>query len=184
MLNFRDDATAFRNFISAHQNRVYNLVLKMVQYVHDAEEITQDVFVDVYRKPEAFRGEATITTWLYRIAMNKCIDHLRKKQRQNRRFLSAFFSPATDDVHTEPSHSMHPGVLAEDREKLSILFKALNQLPPNQHMSWVLSEMENLSYKEISEIMHVSVSSVESLLFRARTNLKKILSRMYKEEKL
>jgi RNA polymerase sigma-70 factor (ECF subfamily) len=94
MLNFREDATAFRAFIEAHQQRVYNLVLKMVQHVHDAEEITQDVFVDIYRKPDAYRGNAAISTWLYRIAMNKCIDHLRRQQRKKRHFLPAFLHRA------------------------------------------------------------------------------------------
>jgi RNA polymerase sigma factor (sigma-70 family) len=182
MLNFREDATAFRAFITEHQQRVYNLVLKMVQHVHDAEEITQDVFVDVYRKPEAFRGDAAVSTWLYRIAMNKCIDHLRRQQRKKRRFLSAFFAPGISNAPAEPSHAIHPGVVAEQREQLAILFRALDQLPANQHMAWVLSEMENLSYKEISEVMQVSVSSIESLLFRARKNVKKILSGMYPGE--
>jgi RNA polymerase sigma factor (sigma-70 family) len=182
MLNFREDATVFRAFIATHQQQVYNLVLKMVQHVHDAEEITQDVFVDVYRKPDAYRGDAAISTWLYRIAMNKCIDHLRRQQRKKRHLLSAFFAPGTTHAAEAPSYDLHPGMAAEQREKLALLFKALNQLPDNQHTAWVLGEMENLSYKEISEVMQVSVSSVESLLFRARKNLKKILSGMYPGE--
>lgn len=177
MLDFRDPAT-FRSFINEHQNRVFNLVLKVVQNMQDAEEITQDVFVDVYRKPEAFRGDSAITTWLYRIAMNKCIDHQRKTIRRRNRFFSFFFAPGSAHPN-EPVHFVHPGSLAESREKTTILFKALQQLPANQQMSWVLSEMENLSYKEISEVMNISISSIESLLFRARKNLKKILSGMY-----
>lgn len=182
MLNFREDATAFRAFINEHQDRVYNLVLKMVQHVHDAEEITQDVFIDVFRKPDAFKGDAAVSTWLYRIAMNKCIDHLRRLQRKKRHFLSAFFTPGISSTTEEPFHDIHPGVVMEQREKLAILYKALDRLPANQHMAWVLGEMENLSYKEISEVMQVSVSSVESLLFRARKNLKKALSDMYPGE--
>ena len=182
MLNFREDATAFRAFIEAYQQRVYNLVLKMVQYVHDAEEITQDVFVDVYRKPDAYRGDAAVSTWLYRIAMNKCIDHLRRQQRKKRHLFSAFFAPGITNAAEEPFHANHPGMVAEQKEKLAILYKALNQLPANQHTAWVLGELENLSYKEIGEVMQLSVSSVESLLFRARRNVKKNLSGMYPGE--
>jgi RNA polymerase sigma-70 factor (ECF subfamily) len=167
MLNFRDDATAFRAFISEHQNRVFNAVLNMVQHQQDAEDITQDVFVDVYRKPGSFRGEAAVSTWLYRIAMNKCIDHLRRRQRRR---WEAGEKEATDFVH--------PGIVAENREKAIFLYKAMKQLPPKQNEAWVLSEMENLSYKEISEVMKLSVASVESLLFRARQNLRKILSEL------
>lgn len=173
MLDFRDPA-AFRDFIAQHQDKVFNLALKLVQHVQDAEEITQDVFIDVYRKPEAFRGEAAVTTWLYRIAANKCIDHRRKQLRRQRRFL--LFGPARV---TEPVHFIHPGALAESKEKTVLLFRALRALPPNQEMSWVLSEMEGMSYKEISEVMNTSVPAVESLLVRAKKNLTKKLSAIY-----
>lgn len=176
MLNFRDDPTAFRAFIQEHQDRVYNLVLGKVQQAEDAEEITQDVFVAVFRKPESFRGDSTVSTWLYRIALNKCIDHLRKRQSRKFRFFSGDKGPA------EPKDPAHPGILAENREKAVFLFKAMKQLPEKQHTAWVLSEMQNLSYKEISEIMDTTISSVESLLFRARQNLKKILAGMYPGE--
>ena len=79
----------------------------------------------------------------------------------------------------EPQDFFHPGLQAENKEKAAALFKAMKKLPGKQHEAWVLSEMENLSYKEISEVMDVSLSSVESLIFRARQNLKKILSAMY-----
>ena len=114
--------------------------------------------------------------------MNKCIDHLRRQQRKKRHFLSAFFAPGITNASEEPSHAIHPGMVTEQKEKLAILYKALNQLPANQHTAWVLGEMENLSYKDISEVMQLSVSSVESLLFRARKNVKKILSGMYPGE--
>ena len=179
MLNFRDDPIAFKAFIKEHQDRVYNIVLNKVQHAEDAEEITQDVFIAVFNKPEAFRGESTISTWLYRIAINKCIDHLRKKQIRKRWSLTGLFSSFTNDEANEPKDFVHPGVVSENRERTQLLFKAMKQLSPNQHTAWVLSEIENMSYNEISEIMNVSVSSVESLLFRARQNLKKILADMY-----
>jgi RNA polymerase sigma factor (sigma-70 family) len=180
MLNFQDDAAAFRAFIREHQDRVFNVVLKMVQQASDAEEITQDVFVDVFRKPAAFRGESAVSTWLYRIAMNKCIDHLRKKEKK-KIWSAGFFSSAKKD-NSEPAEFFHPGIAAENREKAAILFKATKKLPANQHKAWVLSEMENLGDKQISEVMEISLSSVESLLFRARQNLRKIISGMYTEK--
>lgn len=175
MLNFQNDATAFKDFITRYQDRVYNLVLNRVQHREDAEEITQDVFVAVFHKPQAFRGESSVSTWLYRIAINKSIDHLRKQKSRGARFFSVV--KKTED----PPDFDHPGVVSENKEKTAILFRAMKQLPEKQHTAWILSEMENLSYKEISEVMNVSVSSVESLLFRARRNLKKILSAIYAE---
>jgi len=179
MLNFDHDAAAFRDFIAMHQERVYNAVLNRVQDIADAEEITQDVFVDVYRNPGAWRGEAAVSTWLYRIAMNKCVDHLRKKQRRNRWSISGWFKPVGEEDDPAAGDFFHPGIAAENREKTTVLFKALKRLPHNQHTAWVLHEMDGRSYKEIGDIMQLSVSSVESLLFRARQNLKKILSALY-----
>ena len=177
MLNF--DATSFRAFIHLHQDRVYNAVLNRVQNVKDAEEITQDVFIDVFRRPAAFRGEAAVSTWLYRIAMNKCIDHLRRQKRRDRWSISGWLGGGDKEDQADAADFFHPGIAAENREKAAILFKAMKRLPDNQHTAWVLHEMDNRSYKEISEIMEITVSSVESLLFRARQNLKKILSQLY-----
>jgi len=182
MLNFQDDPAAFRTFITVHQDRVYNAVLNRVQDVKDAEEITQDVFIDVFRRPGAFRGEAAVGTWLYRIAMNKCIDHLRKKIRRNKWSVSGLWRLPGKDEEPAAGDFFHPGIAAENREKASILFKAMKQLPDKQHTAWVLHEMDNRSYQEISEIMQLSVSAVESLLFRARQNLKKMISGMYPGE--
>jgi RNA polymerase sigma factor (sigma-70 family) len=182
MLNFQDDAAAFRAFIREHQHSVFNIVLKMVAQPHDAEEITQDVFIDVYRKPGVFRGDSSVSTWLYRIAMNKCIDHLRKKERGKKWSITGFFNTKTNDEQ-EPAEFFHPGIAVENREKAAVLFKAMKKLPPSQHKAWVLSELENLSYREIADVMNISLSSVESLLFRARQNLRKIISTMYPNEK-
>ncbi|HEY4150478.1 MAG TPA: RNA polymerase sigma factor [Chitinophagaceae bacterium] len=182
MLNFENDPHAFRAFITAHQGRVYNAILNRVQDVKDAEEITQDVFIDVFRRPEAFRGEAAVGTWLYRIAMNKCVDHLRKKIRRNKWSINGLWKLSEKEDEPAAGDFFHPGIAAENREKASILFKAMKQLPEKQHTAWMLSEMDDRSYKEIGEIMQLTVSSVESLLFRARQNLKKILSGMYPGE--
>src|SRR5258706_10915153 len=125
MLNFQDEST-FRAFIKEHQDRVFNVVLKMVQQINDAEEITQDVFVDVYRKPDAFRGESSVTTWLYRIAMNKSIDHIRRKRKWK------LFGSFNSEIN-QPPDFIHPGVQAENREKANFLFKAMQKLPGKQH---------------------------------------------------
>ena len=154
MLNFREDATAFRAFINEHQDRVYNLVLKMVQHVHDAEEIAQDVFVDVYRKPEAFRGEANITTWLYRIASNEAINFLNKKRRK-------YFIPIYD-VENELSEKLEadPDV-SGDAIQLK-LQKALLKLPEKQRLVFNLKYFEDLPYEEISEITGTSVGALKA----------------------
>jgi RNA polymerase sigma-70 factor (family 1) len=182
MLNFREDETAFRAFVTEYRQQVFNVILNRVQHLQDAEDITQDVFTDVYHKSDAFRGEAAISTWLYRIAINKCIDHLRRKQRRANSGLFGLFNKDSSNEEAGTDFN-HPGMAMENKEKGAILFKAIKKLPEKQYTAWILSEIQNLSYKEIAEIMKVSLSSVESLLFRARQNLRKIIAGMYPGEK-
>lgn len=180
MLSFRDNEQAFREFINQHQQRVYNTALNTLQNEQDAEEITQDVFIEAFNKAHTFKGEAQVSTWLYRITLNKCIDHIRSKKRKKRfAFLTQLFHDSGEPV-SDAGDFVHPGVVAENKEKAAYLYKAIDQLPENQKIAFLLSETEGLSYAEISEITGSSVSSVESLLFRARKNLRKILADFYK----
>lgn len=182
MLDFQQSRDAFPAFIKMHQDRVYNVVLGMLQNQQDAEEITQDVFIEVYRKASAFKGDSSISTWLYRIAVNKSIDHLRSKQRKKRfGIIINLFHPQSNEAVHEPRHFVHPGVVSENKEKAKYLFTAIKSLPENQQTAFVLNEMEQLSYKDISEVMETTVSAVESLLIRAKQNLRKRLADFYKE---
>jgi RNA polymerase sigma factor (sigma-70 family) len=182
MLNFHHSRDAFAEFIKQHQDKVYNVVLGMLQNEQDAEEITQDVFIEVYKKASSFKGESAISTWLYRIAVNKSIDHLRSKKTKKRfGIFTALFHPQTNEVVTEPGNFVHPGVLSENKEKAKYLFAAIHSLPETQQTAFILNEMEQLSYKEISEVMQTTVSAVESLLVRAKQNLRKRLGDFYKE---
>lgn len=180
---FTANEKAFRDFIQEHQSRVYNTALNILRNEQDAEEITQDVFVEAYNKAHTFKGESQVSTWLYRITTNKCIDHLRSKKRKKRfAFLTGLFHESGEPV-SDASDFVHPGIVAENKEKAAILYKAVEQLPETQKVAFLLSETNGLSYGEISEILGVSVSSIESLLFRARKNLRKILAAYYKNEK-
>lgn len=180
MLHFDTDALVFKNFMQEHQQRVFNMVLNMLQHYQDAEDITQDVFADAFEKQQSFRGDSSVQTWLYRIAMNKCIDQLRRKELQRRwTRLSSLLSNTNNVTNRGSVDFVHPGTLAENHEKAVILYKALQKLAVNQRTAYVLSETEHLSYREISEVMKLSVSSVESLLFRAKKNLRNILETFY-----
>ena len=160
-----------------YQARVFNTALNLLQHHGDAEEITQDVFVEAYTKQEQFKGDAAISTWLYRITVNKCIDLLRKKERKKLWMLSL----KKDTGAGEPADFVHPGVVAEQKEKAALLYKALMQLPLNQRAAYLLYETEQLSYQAISEVLGTSVPAVESLLFRARQNLRKIIGIYYQQ---
>lgn len=181
MLHLLHDPTAFRAFVLEHQDRVYNLVLNRVQHPEDAEEITQDVFVAVYRNPGSFRGESSVSTWLYRIAVNKCIDYLRARRARVRGLIGRWFGDWPEEKDLADFN--HPGILSENRENARFLFRALRSLPENQYTAWSLCELDGLSYHQAAEVMKVSLPAVESLIYRARKNLRRILAGMYPETK-
>lgn len=168
-------------FMQEHQGRIYNAALSLLQNQQEAEEITQDVFLDAYNKQQSFKGDASISTWLYRIAVNKCIDILRKKQRRLQWQQPFKWMAGETLLPTAATDFVHPGIVAENKEKAAILYKALLHLPVNQRTAYLLHDTEHLSYKEISEVLETSIPAVESLLFRARQNLRKSIEHYYKD---
>ncbi len=166
-----------------YKTKVFNTAIGYLQNQEDAEEITQDVFVEVYRSAVKFEGKSSLGTWIYRITINKSLDFIKNKNRKKRfAFLSSLFNDAGELKHDAPDF-YHPGVILENKEKSAVLFKAVDTLPEKQKTAFILSKLEGLSYVEISEVMETSVSSVESLLFRAKQNLQKELSTFFKEER-
>lgn len=175
----KGDDSAFKVIVSTWQNMVYNTSLGIVQNAEDAEDVAQEVFVQVYESIEQFKGDSKFSTWLYRIAITKSLDHLRKKKRKKRfAFLQSIFGNNDEEVRHQPDFH-HPGISLENKEKAAILFGAIDKLPDNQKTAFTLHKLEGLSYQEVSEIMENTVSSVESLMHRAKANLRKILTDYY-----
>ncbi len=164
----------FEETYNQHQNLVYNLALNYVQNAEDAQEITQDVFVAVYQSQDTFQGASTVSTWLYRITINKCLDFLKARKRKKRfAFITSLFFEGSNEVkHHAPEYN-HPGVLLENKEALEHLFKKINELPDNQKTALILHKIEQKTQVEIAEIIGVSPKAVESLIQRAKTNLLK-----------
>ncbi|MEZ0485138.1 RNA polymerase sigma factor [Fibrella aquatica] len=175
------DDVAFRQLYDLTKGRVYNTALGYVRNREEAEEITQDVYVEAFRSLGTFGREASVTTWLYRITVNKSLDFLKHRQRQKRfAFLTSLFNGETGAVDYEPATSVHPGVLLEQQENAAILFKAIDKLADKQKTAYILTRIEGLSNVEAAAVMEVSVGAVESLLQRATENLKKQLAGWYK----
>lgn len=165
-----------------HKSRVYNTVLSVVQNVADAEEITQDVFMDIFRSINEFEGRSSLSTWIYRISLNKSFDHLKKKKRKKRfAWLTSLFDPDSGELIYESADFEHPGILMENSENARILFNEIDKLAEKQKAAFLLYHIENLSYEEISKVMETTISSVESLLFRAKKNLRNSLGEFYKK---
>ena len=163
-------ATDFELLYEKHSKKVYNLALQYVQNSDDAQEITQDVFLSIYQQREKLREESTISTWIYRITVNKSLDFIKAKKRKKRFALFSVFT-----AHNEPSHFDHPGVILEHEEETKALFGHINGLPDNQKTALILQKIEGKTMTEVAEIMEITPKAVESLLQRAKINLIKKL---------
>jgi len=175
-LRNRDEA-AFRYLVETYQDRVYNTALGIVQNAEDAEDVSQEVFIQAYRSIGHFKGEAKISTWLYRIATTRSLDLLRSRKSKKRfGFIQRLFGEGNEPVFELPDFN-HPGVALERKENAAKLFRAISRLPENQKIAFTLYKLEDLSYQEISEVMKTSLPAVESLMHRAKQNLKKMLEK-------
>ncbi|HEU4717678.1 MAG TPA: RNA polymerase sigma factor [Bacteroidia bacterium] len=177
------DSGAFRKLLKLYRSLVYNTCLGMLQHAEDAEDMTQEVFIEVYRSVKNFRMESKMSTWLYRVATNKCLDHLRSKQRGKRSGETVRIDGEVN-VQIPAGHNFsHPGVALEQKERAKILFAAISCLPENQKVAFTLAKVEGLSYQEICEVMQMKLPAVESLVHRAKQNLKNLLKNYYQSEK-
>lgn len=169
------------NFIAIYNQYkilVYNVALHYLQNVEDAEEITQDVFIQVYNSLTSFNQKSSLKTWIYRITINKSLDFIKHKNSVKRFFI--FGKKSENELELNNiSNFEHPGIELENKENAVILFSVINELTENQKTAFILSKLDGLSNPEIAEIMNVSISSVESLVFRAKTMLKEKLSKKF-----
>lgn len=173
--------SAFRKLVETHQNLVANTCYGFLQNSADAEDVTQEVFIEVHRSISKFRGDSKLSTWLYRIATTRSIDLLRKRKRRNRiQSFQTFFGGEEAALQVADNKSHSPQQALENQERAAILAKAVAKLPESQKVAFTLRKYEDLSYQQIAEVMERSLSSVESLLFRAKKNLRKHLEDYYR----
>jgi len=169
----------FENIVGLWQDKVYNTALSIIQNEHDAEDITQDVFVSLYERIGSFKEESGLSTWIYRITVNRSLDHEKKRKREKRGgLLRKIFSISSDD---EPVNFDHPGIVLDNKERATVLFAAIKRLPDKQRLAFTLQKMEGLGNKEIAAIMETSLFAVESLQIRAKTKLRQILEVYYQQ---
>lgn len=143
--------------------------------MQDAEEILQDVFLKVYDYLADFRKEVDIKTWIYRITINQSLDFIKAQQRKKRSILTNLLRLNSNDGTIQLSDFNHVGIDLENKEALEQLMRKVFRLPENQKTVIILLKIEDLSQKEVADIMQISEGAIESLFQRAKTNLKKML---------
>jgi len=173
------DQMEFTTLMDLYQNMVYNTALGIVQNEEDADDITQEVFEQVYISIGSFKGESKLSTWLYKITISKSLDHLKKKKRKKRFGVVQSLFGGSDVEKYSPVEFNHPGVQLEQKERAGELFAAINQLPDKQKIAFILHKVEGQSYQEVAEIMNKSLYAVEALMSRAKANLKTLLHNYY-----
>ena len=170
-----DNQSHFEKLYHEFHILVYNMALNYLQNTEDAEEVTQDVFVKIHNSLENFNQKSSYKTWIYRITINQCLDFLKQKNSQKRFFIFGKKSQ-NEQEYLNVCTFEHPGILLENKEDAKILFETINTLTENQKTAFLLSKLDGLSNPEIAEIMELSISSVESLVFRAKVTLKEKLA--------
>ncbi len=174
------DVSAGRRFVDIHQVNVYNVCFSFLQNQHNAEDVAQEVFIEAIRNAEKFRGDSKLSTWLYRIAVNRSLNFLRDNRK--RRFWIEIDSLFGINANPEDSRYQDPATnedQLEQQEQKLLIGKAIQALPESQRIAFTLNKLEDLSYAEVAEIMQTTLSSVESLIHRARVGLQKKLRNYY-----
>ena len=175
---------AYSALLDMFQQKVFGTCISFVPNREDAEDIAQDVFMEVFNSISKFKGDSKLSTWIYRITTNKCLEFIRKKNTKKRfAFLQSITGNAVPMDKTDYFTEMnHPGILLENKELNATLFKAINSLAESQRVVFTLHKIDGKSYQEVAEITKRSLSSVESVMFRAKQNLQSTLENYYKNE--
>jgi RNA polymerase sigma-70 factor (ECF subfamily) len=161
---------------------VMNVCFGIVHNKADAEDLAQDVFLEVYRTGEKFRGDCKLSTWLYRIATNRSLNLVRNNK--HRRFFQSIEETFTGNRAIEVSNnkSDQPDHNITDQQRADLLHMAIDKLPEKQRVAFILNKYEDLRYQEIAEVMDISLASVESLIHRAKKNLQEQLLNCYRKD--
>jgi RNA polymerase sigma-70 factor (ECF subfamily) len=168
------DIAHFETVFSEYHTKVFRTAMGFVHSKEDAEDLTQEVFIRAYRSRNSFRGDAGISTWLYRITVNLALNHIGREKRRT------VFRPASDsldDYANRDGGEKTPHKLLESSELRENIRRAIDSLPDKQRTAFVLSKYEELPGREIAEVMKTSEGAVEQLLQRAKGNLQKKLNK-------
>jgi RNA polymerase sigma-70 factor (ECF subfamily) len=167
------DLEAFGVILARHQGRVYSIASQFAANADDASDLAQEIFLKAYRSLSRFRGDAAFSTWLYRIAVNACVDYTRRRGR-------TAYLPLEDDIVSGCNVGPDPQEDIERRQLRSDLAHAVRGLSNKLRVALILHDIEGLTHEEISRIVGCSVGTTKSRLFRAREEVRRRLSDMAK----
>ena len=169
----RGSQPAFRAIVEVNQGFVYAVAFRFVNDSQDAEDITQEVFVRLWKNLHNYKPEVKLTTWLYKIVTNRCLDFLKSKHGRQRK------NSVDVEKHRELTNYLTPERYYQQHELVKIIHAAADELTPKQRAVFILRDLEGLSPDEVSETLSMSAGNVKSNLFHARQNISEKLKAVY-----
>jgi RNA polymerase sigma-70 factor, ECF subfamily len=170
----KGDLDAFNQLVTRHERAVYSVCLRMLRDASLAEDATQDAFIRAWNSIDSFRG-GIVRPWILRIATNRTYDMLRAQARRPAQSLEAQPFESEADWTSQTDSVEHPETFAARGELSSFLERALAELPEDQRLAIVLSDVQGYAYDEIADIMDVAVGTVKSRISRGRSRLRTVL---------
>ena len=156
-------------FINTYKEMVYKIALSFISSPEDAEELTQDVFVKAIRQIDKFKNQSSLKTWVYRITVNEALNKTRSAKS---RFFSNLFSRNNATLPDSTGNAeQSPEVRKISNENLQYLYRCIEQLPEQQKIAFTLNKIDEFPYAEVADVMGITLSSVESLIHRAKKKL-------------
>lgn len=177
------DSAAFFALVAIYKLKVLNTAYRFLLNKQDAEDIAQEVFIEVFHSVKQFRGDAGLSTWIYRITVSKCLDEIKKRKRK-KRISSIGRMLNIDEVAGWLTGGYKPDSNILEKQQLAEMQEALDKLPENQRVAFTLSKIEGYSNKEIAAIMDTRVAMVETLISRAKKKISDRLLEILKKNQL
>jgi RNA polymerase sigma-70 factor (ECF subfamily) len=168
------DRDAFAQLVRRYEDQVFTMSLRMLSHREDARDLAQEIFLTVFERLDAFRGESTFKTWIYRITVNRCRDELRRRKTVKHTRPGSLVG-ADGEQLDPPGREPSPEQGARGREAEQLVERAMEELPEELKEIVVLRDVQDLSYDEIARVLDVPVGTVRSRLNRARTRLVELL---------
>ena len=164
---------AFRTIVEQHQGFVYAVAFRFVQDATEAEDLTQEIFIRLWKSLHTYRDEVKFTTWLYRIVANRCLDFIKSRHaRQRKNTVDVNRGQSVQDQST-------PEKEFQQHELMQLVRQAADELTPKQKAVFILRDLEGLTTEEVSEALTMSIGNVKSNLFYARQNMSEKLKAFY-----
>lgn len=173
----------FRLIAEAYQSKVFRVCMGFVHQKEEAEDLTQDILISIYKNLNSYKGNSKFSTWIYRIAVNASLRHLERKKRRGffERIEQLFTGEKSLHEINIHSHNDTPESILTSKERSEMVHRAIDSLSENQRIAFTLSKFDDLPQQQIASIMNITEGAVEALLQRAKANLQKKLITLHKK---